>query len=491
MPSYPGFLGGSAPSQSVIATSERTVNFYLETIGTEGPQHKTALYPTPGQQPWITAATSGGVLTDINASAGIYADTRAFVVIGSGLYEIFANATIVRRGTVAQGPTPAQISYNGITGGQLLLASGTNAYCFALATNVLTLVLTGEATQIGMLDEYFLALNAATGKLRLSNLNDGLTWDPTQFALRSAQPDRWIAMEVNPPDIWLLGRNSGDIWFDAGTSPFPLAARTGLNIQYGIVASFSFQFTAGQGFWLTQSQDGAGLIVQSSGYGPQPISTLEVATAIAGYQRTARIDDAEALVYRMAGHTLYVLRFPAANATWQYDLTTQRWTELGSWNAARGDYDVWRPRFHLYAFGHHIVGEAQTGTLSLLDITYSTESNGDYVRRLRRGPVLIQDLQRLSLRRFELVLEAGLGLATGQGSDPQLLARFSADGGHTWGVWRSCGVGKIGQYLRRAVFTRLGSPRLLVAEIVMTDPIPWRIIDALVNNEATAGANAA
>jgi hypothetical protein len=31
----------------------------------------------------------------------------------------------------------------------------------------------------------------------------------------------------------------------------------------------------------------------------------------------------------------------------------------------------------------------------------------------------------------------------------------------------------------------------LVAEIVMTDPIPWRIIDALVNNEATAGANAA
>jgi hypothetical protein len=54
-----------------------------------------------------------------------------------------------------------------------------------LATNAFALVLTGEAHQIAMLDAYFLALNQTTGKLRLSNLNDGLTWDPTQFALRS------------------------------------------------------------------------------------------------------------------------------------------------------------------------------------------------------------------------------------------------------------------------------------------------------------------
>ena len=60
MPSYPGFIGGSSPSLSAIATSERTVNFYVEQIGTEGRQHKTALYPTPGQQAWITAANMPG-----------------------------------------------------------------------------------------------------------------------------------------------------------------------------------------------------------------------------------------------------------------------------------------------------------------------------------------------------------------------------------------------------------------------------------------------
>ena len=715
MPSFPGFIGGSAPSESVIATSERTVNWYVERVGTEGPQHTTALYPVPGQHPWITAAgitaaasyatqvlqdgasaywrlneasglvaadqvggapgtisggvtlgqpgaladgatamafdgttgkivtaasltlpvaftveawitvtaaqltvsfpticstrvagesssiffggndvsgklialTVGGVLfgtrplgdgqwhhcvlvvsagvatiyvdgladatgawprattlpatpvaigydvktpglwwrgaldevaiypvaltaaqvaahyaartlppattvlVDVNASAGLVASERAFVVIGAGLYEIFADATLVRRGTVTPGAAPAQLAYNGQAAGQLLVASGGNADLFQLSTNALTRVLTGEATAIGMLDEYFLALNATTGQLRLSNLQDGLTWDPTQKAHRSAQPDRWIGMLVNAPDLWLLGQSTGDVWYDAGTAPFPLAMRQGLTVQYGVVAPASLQAIAGQVFWLTSTREGVGLVVRSNGYDPQPVTTPEVANAIAGYARTASVRDAEALVYRMAGHTFYVLRFPSANATWQYDLTTGLWTELGSWNPARGAYDVWRPRMHLYAFERHLVGEAQTGTLSLLDVTYATESTGDPIRRLRRGPVLIQGLQRLPLRRFELVLEAGLGLVTGLGAAPVVLAHFSADGGQTWGAWRQAGAGRLGQYRTRVAFTRLGAPRLFVAEIVVSDPIPWRVLDALINNDATVDGRAA
>jgi hypothetical protein len=98
---YPGFVNGSAPSQSAIATSERTVNFYVEKVGTQGVQHKTALYPTPGQQAWITAASSGGVLVDVGGRGGIWTGARAFVLIGPGYYEVNADATIVRRGTVA------------------------------------------------------------------------------------------------------------------------------------------------------------------------------------------------------------------------------------------------------------------------------------------------------------------------------------------------------------------------------------------------------
>ena len=53
------------------------------------------------------------------------------------------------------------------------------------------------ATQIGMIDGYGIAFDASVGKIRLSNLNDFTTWDPTQFAIRSAAPDNWRAMCVN------------------------------------------------------------------------------------------------------------------------------------------------------------------------------------------------------------------------------------------------------------------------------------------------------
>ena len=488
---YPGFLAGSAPSTSAIATSERTVNFFLERIGTDGPQSKMALYPTPGQQAWITAANSGGVLTDIGGRGGIWTGARAFVAIGNSLYEVFADTTITKRGTLLQDSNPAQFAYNGPTGNQLQIVSGGNSYNYALGTNTLTTTLTGEAHQVGMLDEYFLALNQTTGKLRLSNLNDGSTWDPTQFALRSAQADPWVAMIVNPPDIWLLGNNTGDVWYDAGTSPFPLAARTGLNINFGIIAPFSLVVTGGQVMWLSSNKDGAGIVVAAQGYTPRPISSIELDTALATYQRTASITDAEGLVFQMGGHTFYVLRFPAANATWLYDLTTDKWTELGDWNATRGAYDVWGTRFHLYAFGKHLVGENSTGTIALLDTAYGTRSDGSIIRRLRRGPILVNEMKRITINRFEVLLEAGLGLQTGQGSDPQVMGRFSSDGGKTFGNERWSGSGKVGQYTRRIYWNRMGSPRLWVPEIVVSDPVPWRIIDAFLNNAAEAGGRAA
>jgi hypothetical protein len=481
--SYPGFIGGSLPSQSALATSERTVNFYKEKISTQGTQHKDALYPTPGFQTWNATPT-----IDLGGRAALSIDSRTFVMMGAGLYQAFTTQQLTKLATLSQDGNLAQIVYNGPTGGQLCISTGTNAYNYVIASGALTTVLTAEATQVGMLDEYFLALNQTTGKLRLSNLNDGTTWDPTQFALRSAQPDPWQAMIINAPDIWLLGEQTGDIWYDAGTSPFPLAARQGLTIPYGIAAPFSLAVTGGEVLWLTKNKDGAGLVVRANGYSPTPISTPELATALSRYQRTSTITDAEALVYQQDGHTFYVLRFPSANATWAYDLTTGEWAERGKWNNGRTDYDVWAPRVHVYAFGQHLTADASTGTLSAMDVSYGSELDGSAIRRLRRGPILIDENRRIGIRRFEVLVEPGLGLQTGQGSNPQMMFRASSDGGKTWGNERSVSVGQVGQYRRRAVVTRLGRPRLWVPEISVSDPTPWRIVDAFVNNDASSAA---
>ena len=81
-------------------------------------------------------------------------------------------------------------------------------------------------------------------------------------------------------------------------------------------------------------------------------------------------------------------------------------------------------------------------------------------------------------------METGIGLATGQGSDPQVMLRWSDDGGETWSNehWRS--AGKIGVYKARVLWNRLGSSRDRVYEITMSDPVPWRIIDAMIRMSA-------
>jgi hypothetical protein len=176
--------------------------------------------------------------------------------------------------------------------------------------------------------------------------------------------------------------------------------------------------TGGEVLWLTKNKDGAGLVVRANGYSPTPINTPELATALSRYQRTSTITDAEAMVYQQDGHTFYVLRFPSANATWAYDLTTGEWAERGKWNNGRTDYDVWAPRVHVYAFGQHLTADAGTGTMSAMDVSFGSELDGSAIRRLRRGPILIQENKRMPIRRFEVLVEPGLGTAnrTGQQS---------------------------------------------------------------------------
>jgi hypothetical protein len=482
MPSYP-FIYGSNPSQSVIADSERTMNLYVEGVDSPNAASRAVLYPTPGFVPQMTVASDRGARALFDLAG------RTFGVIGTNYLELYPfQQTALSRGTVAQDPQLAQIVSNG-AGGQQLVASAGNAYLHTLSSNAFTQVLTAEVTQIGMLDTFFIAFNAATSQIRISASNDGASWDPTQFAARSQQPDPWRAMIVNAPDVWLLGEHTSDVWYNAGASPFPLAPRAGLSIPYGVGAPWSVASSGGAVIWLAKNRDGAGLVVMATGYSPVPISTPEVNTTIARYARTAKISDAEAFVYQEAGHIFYVLRFPSAGATWVYDLTTKLWAERGQWQPGTGHYGVWAPRVHCYTSpGLHLTGADGTGVLAAMDVTYGSEVDGTAIRRLRRGPILVNEQRRVRLGRFELLLEVGLGVPTGQGTTPMVLCRTSADGGQTWGNERQASAGPMGAYRQRVFWTRLGSPRQWVPEVTMSDPIPWRIIDAYVNNDPATQA---
>jgi hypothetical protein len=79
---------------------------------------------------------------------------------------------------------------------------------------------------------------------------------------------------------------------------------------------------------------------------------------------------------------------------------------------------------------------------------------------------------------FEIDFETGVGLVTGWGATPQVMLRWSDDGGHTWSNESWASAGKIGQRSARVVWRRLGRSRDRVFEVVVSDPVKWVMLDA-------------
>lgn len=474
---FPAFVGGSYQSQSPIADQEDLINRYIEVMESPGASAKTALYPIPGVQPFATSIATGcrGQFTDDTSG-------RTFAVQGASLVEVSVSGIVTVRGAVAVDGNPATFSTNG-TAGQLLITSGSNAYSYDLATDTLTLQVAGEATMGAVLYGYGLIFDKTTGAVRLSDLFDLTVWDPTQFFERTIGADPWQAMHVTPYGyIVLPGTQTGETWYNAGTFPIPFAPDPSGQFARGIAATFSIQQMGDTAVWLSRGVDGDFTVVQQSGFTPQRISTHPVELAIGGYNDSTRIDDAIGQIYGDQGHLFYLLTFPTANVTWAFDATVSGkanpWAKRGTWISEENRYVFWRPVFHTFAFGQHLMGDPNSNVIYRLESTYASDVDGRPIRWLRRAPAVMANMDRLIVDELQLLMEVGVGTATGQGQAPVITLRVSRDGGRTWGNERSVSVGRQGEYWARVRFLQLGMGRNFVFELAGSDPVPYRISEA-------------
>lgn len=474
---YEGFCGGSYQSQAITSAQMLSMNWYPERMEDPNATMPWALYPTPGVEELVQHTSGPGRAHFYDTATG-----REFAVIGSDFVEISQFGTITDRGNVAVDANPATICSNGDGGGQLFITSGTNGYCYDLATNVLTQVtaLNGIATMGAQLDGYFLALNTATSTWYFSALLNGLSWTTgIDFVQRSSQPDPWKALTVNGPYIWLLGALTSEAWYNAGTSPLPFARHPSSAVPHGIAGSFAFASAFGWLAWLGASKAGRGYVLRAAGLAPEVISTYPLQHEINGY---GSISDVVCDAYNDFGHTFLLMHFPAEEKTHAWDAETLLWSGRGTWITEQNKFVAWRPRFHTQAFGEHRFLDASTGSVYRLDYTAGAlDVDARDIRRIRRAPAVMDENRLVTFPGLEILLESGLGTATGQGADPQVMIRLSRDGGHTWGneVMRS--AGKIGEYTKRVRLERLGQARQLVVEISVTDPVPFRIVGAFLD----------
>ena len=87
----------------------------------------------------------------------------------------------------------------------------------------------------------------------------------------------------------------------------------------------------------------------------------------------------------------------------------------------------------------------------------------------------------VKVSKLQVDFETGVGLISGQGSDPQAMLQFSKDNGHTWSNEAWVTLGAIGAYLTRAIWWRLGVARDWVFKIRITDPVKVVIAGASID----------
>ena len=228
---------------------------------------------------------------------------------------------------------------------------------------------------------------------------------------------------------------------------------------------------------MSQDTRGQAMIGGIEGYQFTRISTHAVEQTLMNQY----IADAVAFTYQLEGHEMYVVSFPTIDITWVYDLTTKMWHKWLYWDQATGYH---RHRANCGAFFNNVylVGDYANGIIYQLDNAVYTD-NGNTIRRLRRCPHLVSDLQRQYFSELQIQFQPGVGLETGQGQNPQAMLRWSSDGGSTYSNEHWTSIGLVGKYRNRAIWRRLGWSRDRIFEVSVSDPIKCVIVSANLKGE--------
>jgi len=463
-------LGSSYVARSVNAADNRMVNLFPEIVP-EGGKEPAFLQRAPGLRLLTTVGT--GPIRGLNAYGG-----NLYVVSGEQLIKLDSAYTATVIGNVS-GATGSVSMAN--DGNHLFIACDGPSYVYnatTLAFGQITDVDFPGALTVSYLDGYFVFIEPDSQKVWVTSLLDPTSIDPLDFASAEGDPDGLVSSIVDHSEVWLFGTNSIEVWYNSGNADFPLQRIQGAFNEIGCPATFSVAKLDNGLFWLGQDARGQGIVYRANGYTGQRISTHAVEWQI---QQYSNVSDATAYTYQQDGHSFYVLNFPSANATWVYDVATQAWHERAGF--INGAFTRHRAEWQTFFNNALTLGDYQNGNIYTFDMEVYADHDRiqKWLRSWRALPTGQNNLKRTVQHTLQLDCETGTGLENGQGSNPQIMLRWSDDAGHTWSNEHLASMGKIGEYFKRVFWRRLGMTLKLrdrVYEVSGTDPVKVAIVGA-------------
>ena len=451
-------VGPTYQQSSLPFDAQRTVNFWP--VFDQQGKEVSALYGTPGLSLFASAGAQG------QRQAFTSSNGRCFFVGGAVLYEVLANGTTVNRGTLLTSFGNVSMDENST---QLGICDGRNLYTMDYATNTFAQVTDPDLPSVvgflTVIDDYFVVNEEGTGKFYISALGDGTSWDALDFATAESNPDELRCVKNALGQLWLFGRNTTEIWTNTGASDFPFRRISGAIMQKGIVAPHSVQAVGNSVYWLGRDKRGDSVVYKADGFVPTVVSNEPISLLL---KSATDIDDIVSWTYQEQGHEFYVLTDGGLKTTLVYDLTTQQWHERSYNN--NGQEELHLGQCVTFAFGKQLVGDRRNGNIYEMSLGLF-DDNGDEIVSERIYTHISDMDKRTRYNALEISMETGVGNLTGDGQDPLISMQLSKDGARTWSNWFTASIGKIGEYLTKVTFRRLGIAEQMTFKIRISAPV--------------------
>ncbi len=418
------------------------------------------LLPVPGLVSF--ASSLNGAIRGMDQRDGLLSD-KMVVCAGLRVYTITSGGTVVEIGTVTG---TGKAHFAGSQADMVVAAGGTAYTVTGSLTSITVGASTGNIIDVATYQQRHIFAEEDSGRLWFSDPGDPTAVANTAFATSSDEADPLLGVEVWQDTIWALGTQTIRGYVGTGDVDAPFVPRPGALFSTGIVGNAAI-VRADFGLYVV-GDDGR---VYRAAQGIEAISTPPIERLI---EDVTTKSDIRLSAHNWGGHQFIGLHLPGVG-DYFFDQLTGFWhrrKEIGNARYLAHDF--------LNAHGVTYVGDRSAGTIYTADRDVFTH-NGAEVRRVAQCLFPVED-NRPQISNLVVEMQSGVGLVTGQGSDPQVMMRHSRNG-RTWSSEVSRSFGKIGEYNHRCLFGSLGrfNPPLGMIEIAVSDPVPATVTGLYAN----------
>jgi hypothetical protein len=443
--------------RSTPASPARLVNCYAEAL------------PPDAKSSHIISRVPGVIETNTIGNGPIRGFHAAFgslyVVSGNELYLVPQSGVETLLGTVSSGDVSMAHNVD-----HIVVVTEPNAYYSDGSTfGGLTQITDADfvsrgAKSVKFIDNYLLFMEPDSGRFFGSDVGTTTDYNALSFATAEAAPDDLVGIEVDHRQVILLGEETGEIWENTGAAGFAFERSINGFFEIGCFNGYTVAKLDNSVFWLANDYT----VRRLEGAIPRRVSTH----AVEQFMTSVDVTTGRASTYTQDGHFFYALCF--SEGTWVYDVTSNEWAERESYP---NTYYRWQ--FAATVYGRQYVGDAYSNSVGYFDPDTYVEA-GDLQRMEWIYQPIYGENKRAFHKRLEVVMETGVGLTLGQGSDPEMMMSYSDDGGQTWTSLPNKKIGPIGSYQQRVFWTGLGSSRQRVYRGAISDPIKVVISDTTI-----------